>query len=254
MNAILNQLNSFDPISLKEMDSVKLMDRTDKKYLFKRDQLESFLEDMKPNYRVLEVNSHRISRYESLYFDTKDFNLYHDHHNERLNRYKIRFRKYVESDLSFAEVKFKTNKGRTVKKRIKMSSFEETINEDANKFLCANTKIPVTELESKLWINFSRITFVNRNQPERLTIDMNLHFKNKEAEVSFPEIIIAEAKQEKSGRSEFVRMMKRHHIREGSLSKYCMGVSSLFTQLRSNNFKSKLTTLKKLQHVTVTGH
>ncbi len=253
MDTIKNTLGSFDPISLKEMDSVKLMDRTDKKYVFIREQLETFLEEIKTNYRVLEVNGHRISRYESLYFDTKDFNLYLHHHNGRFNRYKIRFRKYVESDLSFAEVKFKNNKGRTVKKRVKTSAIGENINEDASKFLGENIHVPVADLEAKLWINFSRITFVNRKQPERLTIDMNLNFKNNEAEISFPQIIIAEAKQEKSGRSEFVRMMKRHHIREGSMSKYCLGISSLFSQLRSNNFKPQLNKFKKLQYVTATG-
>ena len=41
------------------------------------------------------------------------------HQNKKLNRYKIRQREYLISDISFFEIKFKSNKGRTIKKRIK---------------------------------------------------------------------------------------------------------------------------------------
>jgi hypothetical protein len=63
-------LNEFETISLKEMDSVALMDRTDTKFVFRVDQLPDFLEQIKNDYRILDVKGNRISRYESLYFDT----------------------------------------------------------------------------------------------------------------------------------------------------------------------------------------
>ena len=56
MEAIHNILNEFEPITLKEMDNVKLMDRTDTKYVFKLDQLPMFLNEVMSDYRVLDVN------------------------------------------------------------------------------------------------------------------------------------------------------------------------------------------------------
>jgi VTC domain-containing protein len=232
------------------MDSVMLMDRMDSKYAFRQERLEAFLEELKKSYRVLDVSGHRISRYESIYFDTKNFDLYHHHHNERCNRYKIRFRKYVESGLNFFEIKFKNNKGRTVKKRIMHPLMEETIQGNTEKFLHDRTHLSARQLEAKLWVNFFRITLVNRFSPERVTIDLHLTFRNNGTVQTKNNLIIAETKQEKSGRSEFVRLMKQHHIREGSLSKYCYGISCLFGDLKNNNFKPQLKRFNKLLHAT----
>lgn len=98
---VLSKLNQFNPITLQEMDGVKLMDRTDTKFTFNIQQLPEILEEAKEYYRILEVESNRISRYKTLYFDTEDFDLYNEHHSGKLNRYKIRHRTYVESNLGF---------------------------------------------------------------------------------------------------------------------------------------------------------
>ncbi|MBK6987513.1 MAG: VTC domain-containing protein [Bacteroidetes bacterium] len=111
MENLDNILSAFDPISLKQMDGVSLQDRLDTKFMFKDSLLPALLERMKENYFVLEIKGKRYNHYETLYFDTSDFGLYLRHHNGRVNRYKFRSRRYVESDLNFFEIKFKNNKG-----------------------------------------------------------------------------------------------------------------------------------------------
>src|SRR4051812_12077582 len=118
MEEVLHILREFSPITLEEMDEVKLQDRTDTKFVFAAKLLPSILEKLSKDCKVLEVNGIRLSRYETLYYDTDDFLLYNMHQNRRANRYKIRTRKYVESDLNFFEIKFKNNKGRTIKERV----------------------------------------------------------------------------------------------------------------------------------------
>ena len=178
MQKVNEILSDFTPITLKEMDNVKLMDRTDTKYVFRLDNLPAFLEEIKDDYRVLDVNGHRISRYESLYFDTKNFDLYLCHHRGKPGRYKVRCRKYVESELHFFEVKFKNNKGRTIKDRVKQKFIDGRIVDSAEDLLKEKTPLMAQHLEAKLWVNYSRITLVNRNSPERVTIDVDLTFKN----------------------------------------------------------------------------
>ena len=245
-NALSIALARFEPISLQEMDDVKLMDRTDTKFVFKIEQLPVFLEQVSHYYRVLEVTNARISRYETLYFDTEDFQLYLKHQNGKLNRYKIRFRKYVESELNFFEIKFKNNKGRTIKERIKRQEIEYRIEGKAKNLLNEKTSLDPDSLVPKLWVNYSRITLVNKSSKERLTIDVNLNFKNADANKNFDRLVIAEVKQEKSSPSPFLGLMRQHHIREGSISKYCFGVISLHKKIKKNNFKPKLLTLNKL--------
>ncbi len=236
------------------MDSVKLMDRRDTKYAFRQDELAKFLTQLKDTYRVLEVKGDRMINYESLYFDTHNFDLYNHHHCGRFNRYKIRYRKYMQSGLSFFEIKFKSNKGRTIKKRIKQSNIFEVIENDAKVFFEKHCTMKVESLEAKMYIGFNRMTLVNRNSPERVTIDLNLTFRNKDVKKEIENLVIAEVKQDKSSRSEFIRLMKQYHVREGSISKYCLGIANLFTQLKINNFKPQLIKFNRIQYGTASGY
>ena len=105
MTPIEQIVQQFTPISLKEMEGVELMNRTDTKFVVSLDQLLSILEEVKKTYRILEVNDVRFSHYETLYYDTDEFLFYTRHHNGKKNRWKIRKRSYVDSDLSFLELK-----------------------------------------------------------------------------------------------------------------------------------------------------
>lgn len=244
-----------EPISLKEMDSVKLMERVDSKYVFPAEYLPSIIEGMREDYRILEIDNIRLHRYKSLYYDTPDFALYKWHHRNLLNRWKFRFREYIDSKgLTFFEAKFKNNQSRTIKKRIKISNIESGINKDVQEFMQKISPYSGEMLESKMYVNYSRMTFVNRFSQERLTIDVDLQFiradkTGKEQIVHFPNLVIAEAKRDKaSSVSQFVRMIRLLGIRESGISKYCFGVYNLFEGVKKNNFKPRVRFIHKMAH------
>lgn len=230
------------------MESVALMNRTDTKFIFRADQLPAFLNMIKPDYRILSINDVRASRYETLYFDTPDFKLYMEHHRGKAGRYKVRHRIYVDSDLHYFEIKFKNNKGRTIKNRIKRKELLQTINGKSEELLKEYSNLTAQHLFPKLWSNCSRITLVNRQSKERLTLDIDLQFKNELDEKRLSNIVIAEVKQEKLSPSPFIKLMKKYNIRAGSISKYCFGVVCLYDQIKKNNFKSKLLAINKINN------
>jgi hypothetical protein len=249
IDPVLEILNQYEPISLNEMDAVKLMDRTDTKFVFHQSHLENILSKLKQDFRVLSVEDKRISRYETLYFDTKDFQFYHRHQTKKLNRYKVRARKYVESDVHFLEVKFKNAKGRTIKERIKMDDFHHHLNKsnEVIDFVLDKTKIESSEMLPVIWVNYSRITLVNNNHSERLTIDVGLNFEWDNNNSDFSDFVIAELKQSKATRSVFSNIMKDLHVREGGFSKYCIGIAALYPHIKQNNFKPVFHFLNKLK-------
>lgn len=253
MEQINNILNSFETITLAEMDSVKLMDRTDTKFVFNSSELSTILNQLQPHYKILEINGNKVSKYESLYFDTPKFDLYHKHQTGKLNRYKVRYRKYVESNLNYFEVKFKNNKGRTIKTRVKQDQIDGVIQHKAQELLNEKTIYTSGDLEPKIWVNYSRITLVNKNSPERVTIDINLHFIKDGQVKNINNLIIAEVKQDKASSSPFMKIMKILHIRQGSISKYCFGIITFFEKIKHNNFKPKLIPIKKITHVAFTN-
>jgi hypothetical protein len=243
---IINILNLFDPISLEEMDSAKLLDRMDKKYLFHHDQLAGILENCQGDYKVLTINGKRFSHYETHYFDTRDLKMYIQHHNGKLNRHKVRYRKYVDSGLCFFEVKFKTNKGRTIKDRVKVKELQSSIFGAPEQLLIKRTDFEAATLQESLEVKYNRITLVNKNLSERVTIDISLSYSNKDITCSYPSLVIAEVKQEKASRSPVITLLQERSIHPYSISKYCLGIASLNENVKKNNFKPKLLHVKKL--------
>lgn len=237
------------------MDSIKLMERVDTKYVFKVELLPSFLQSLAGNYRILEVDGNRLTTYESLYFDCKAFDLYYRHHQGKMNRYKIRFRKYVESDLSFFEVKYKNNKDRTIKKRIKQKDISLNLQNEAIEFLQKHTTLTPSNMEAKMFVYYKRITLVNNKLTERVTIDLDLSYADlNSSKIKFENLVIVEIKQDKASDSDMAATLKRTHIREGSISKYCLGIATLFENIRANNFKERINQLKKIQNATAAGY
>ena len=249
MNNVDDLVQDFRPISLAEMDTVKLMNRVDTKFAFTRDELDLLLPKLKKYYQILEVDGIRIPTYKSLYFDDDNFSFYKDHHNGKNSRYKVRFRKYVESDLMFLEVKHKF-KGRVKKKRIKVDDFEDKLSKDSINFIKKHVE-NLGDVEAKMWNIYKRITLVNLEMEERLTLDINLKFNWGKEEKKFDDLVIAEIKQEKVNRnSPFFTVMKTMGIRPYRLSKYCIGTIELYSRkkIKYNRFKEKLLKLKKINN------
>ncbi|MDX1653083.1 MAG: polyphosphate polymerase domain-containing protein [Brumimicrobium sp.] len=251
MEKVKEVLSDFDVISLEEMDTAGLMDRIDTKFAFHIGILPEILKELVKDYRVLEVQGKRISSYESLYFDKSAFDFYKDHHNKKNHRFKIRFRKYADNDLYFLEVKEKI-KGRTKKKRIPVQKFEYDLSQNSKDFI-HKFVADQENLEPKLWNTYKRITLVSQDKKERLTLDTDLKFEWKNEARQYPQLVIAELKQEKLDRgSIFYRMMRSKGMRPYRLSKYCIGAIELYSEkeLKYNRFKKKLLKLKLINDAT----
>ena len=239
----------FKPISLAEMDTVKLMNRTDSKYVFESSKLPVILDALCKEYKILEIEGSRISRYESLYYDTVQLELYHQHQTGKSNRYKIRSRNYVVSKINFLEVKLKNNKKRTIKNRIKIDCIVNNLSQEQvqSDFISLSAGYNANLLKPQFWVNYNRITFVSLERKERCTIDVGLAFVKSDIHQDFNFLIVLELKQEKASTSPISLLMKDMGIRSGGLSKYCLGVISFNPLIKHNNFKTKLMSINKLR-------
>jgi len=239
-------IDQFLPISLEEMNSVALMKRTDTKFVINKTQLLLMLENLNSDYKVLEIKSDRIMTYSSLYFDTNENKFYNDHHNGRVNRTKIRQRKYVESDLCFLEIKQKNGKGETNKSRIPVNDFELDLTKSSKEFILETTNEEYN-LKPSLWNGFNRITLVNLKSKERVTVDLNLFYNINDIKKEYHNLVVVEVKQERFNRSsEIVKSLKAIQQYPYSISKYCIGMISLYDDLKYNVFKKKLIKINKI--------
>ena len=241
---VITIIDKFDRISLDEISKVELMNRTDTKYVFKIDKLDAILKKALKNYRVLEINNERIHLYTNQYYDTYDYEMYLNHHNGKLNRYKIRCRNYDVTDIAFLEIKFKSNKDRTIKKRIR-NNFSTNLNKVSCDFIENNSPYKSHELTPVLKNNFHRITLAHKTDKERITLDFNLSYTSNLSGIKkmhdLPNLAICEVKREGFKRtSEFITILRSEHIRQSGMSKYCIGAALLSGDLKKNQFKRKL--------------
>lgn len=253
---VVDLLRSFEPHGLNDLNKAELMNRVDTKFLVPLNKLPEIFEAIKPYYSVLEINSKRCFRYQSTYFDTQDLMFYNMHHNGQLNRHKVRTRQYVDSGIEFLEVKFKNNKKRTLKKRVKLRDVGTVEIHEHNEFL-KETGIPqAINLKPCLKNSYQRIAFASEERGERLTIDLGLENQsmvvNCEAHSKLSGVAIVELKQSRVDReSPFFEVIRSLGIRSSSFSKYCMGMMMTARAigregLRVNRFKR---ILRKVNYV-----
>jgi hypothetical protein len=244
-------------ITLDEMSHIRLMDRIDTKYVAHLSLLPRILDLMEGKFKVQIIDDNRIANYATQYFDTEALDFFTMHQNGKLNRQKIRIRSYMDSNLSFLEIKNKNNKGRTSKKRIATSVSHvdsvDNMNDGEKVFLNSNSLFETRLLTPVLENNFQRMTFVNKNESERITVDLNLSFKNYLTGDSrmLDDLVVLELKQDGWQRSDFAAILQQLRIMRSSFSKYCMGTVLTNSDVKYNRFKRKIRFINKFQNLSL---
>lgn len=243
LNAFNASLLNFENYALNDLNNANLMNRVDTKYLIPIHLMNNVLEKMSCHYQVLEINKKRIFTYQNTYFDTPEYDLYYDHHNGKLNRYKVRQRHYIDNNSVFLEVKFKNNKNRTIKSRIQSSN--HTYNQDRDFLSSISSKLD--SLIASQWGKYKRISLANEQDGERLTLDFDLSFESLQEKnsINLSKFFIAELKQNKHNyQSPFSKEMSKLGIRPTKFSKYCIGCCLTNSNLKNNRFKPVLSRIK----------
>jgi hypothetical protein len=247
---IRKQVAKYDPITLEQMENVRLMRRTDTKFVFCKEKLPNILKLARENYFMVEIENEREQIYETIYFDTADYEMYRIHHNGKLNRFKVRIRKYIYSKMQFLEVKAKNNKGETIKKRIPCTEADERLEtEETGAFLKKYTPFDQENLIPKLGNKFIRLTLVNRDLSERITLDYKLRFDDLtfNGKVKTSNVCIAEIKKSRDNKhSKFIEILREERVQSMGFSKYSVGMALLNPEIKKNGFKERIRKIEKI--------
>ena len=251
-STIHNNLKDFNPISLDEMNTISLLRRYDQKFTLNTSQFQEVFPLLAKDYHCLTIDNQQLFEYTTDYYDSSDYSMFHNHHNGKLNRYKIRFRDYNNTKNSFLEVKFKTNKGETIKSRQEIAYKSREFNLENNKFIGENSPYNLSNLNKKLSNTFHRITLANVANRERVTIDKSIHFRNKKKNKTLQNLVVVEIKKSKNNMDSGVnQLLKINGIRPTSFSKYAIGSALINPNLKYNRFKKKLSYLNTIHDGTI---
>ncbi len=243
-------LADMPKIGLAETGKVRLMNRTDRKYLANKKQLLRFLELTKGDYMVLVASESPVSVYSTTYWDTDDHVFYVNHHNGMRPRTKVRVRTYVDTDTTFLEVKNKDNHNKTRKSRVELMSPDEINNSEDEEFLEDKAAVSMKDIHPCLKNRFTRLTLVNKRFTERLTVDFDVSFTNVETEqnAKLGDIVIMELKRSGKSDSPAFDALIKLRIKPQGFSKYCIGTYLTNPEVKHNRFKKKMVVMNRLNN------
>jgi hypothetical protein len=253
---VLEHLSAFSRSSLEDAKAMAFLNRFDTKFVLRAETVPDFLEGIKNDYSVLQVTDSPAQSYRTVYFDTPDLLCFNLHHNKRARRFKFRTRKYLSNGKIYNEIKQKLNTGKTIKFRQRRDEFaaEELphipalpVLDDLYNFdehfaaLMRKNGYLIENLCPSLLVFFSRVTFLNKSFPERMTLDFGLGYGYEGEEWSLYDTAIVELKREKGPeRTVSQNYFRSIHKNPSGFSKYTIGISLTHKDAKKNRFLPRL--------------
>lgn len=240
---------AFPTASWGDVQSTELLRRFDRKFVLQPAQLKTVLGAVTGRYRLLPSGSHVWATYDTTYFDTPDLFMFTQHARGKRPRLKVRIRHYRERSVSFLEVKEKTNRGETRKKRLELPFKQNEIIESNHAFIRKHCDLDPMQLRPLLTTQFKRLTLLDPIGGERVTSDMFLSFSAGGFTRDLAGVVVTEVKQaEALGRSPVVDALRAAAVRPRSFSKYSVGVALLGLSPRLNALRPALRMIERLLH------
>jgi len=221
---MLNELQNFETASLEDCGKIAFQNRFDTKFVLKIGGVLDFLRSIPQNYSLLSVADSKIQNYNTIYFDTPDLLCFNMHKNRRANRFKFRTRQYLSNGKIYNEIKKKLNTGKTLKFRQKREVFSQSFDAEFAEFLKTNG-LEIIPLISPFSVEFSRIALLNKQYPERITVDFGIKYATASQKILLSDTAIVEIKRERNAvRSFSQEYFRSKHILPSGFSKYCIGI------------------------------
>jgi VTC domain len=243
--AYLSALEARPAVDLAQLLAVAaLTTRVDQKYLVPTQLLPDLLGRLPDRLAVLSIDDRRLFDYESVYFDTECFELYHQHVQGRRKRYKARTRTYRDTGEVMLEVKLKGHRGETVKERLPYDApGADELTGEGLAFLHSVVDeaygLTVPDLGPRLTTAYRRSTLADLELNSRVTIDLDLRWSDGETCCAASDLALVETKSG-SGVGPVDRVLGGMGIRPVRMSKYCIGVALLHPQMPANKWNRLL--------------
>ncbi len=231
-------------VSLEELDATAAMlTRMDRKYVVEPGHGAEVLDSLDVPLKVLEIDGRRSFRYESVYYDTEDLQMYRDAAHRRPRRTKVRTRRYVDTGGVAIEVKERSASGSTVKTRMFLEEgldVTDGLTAEAVAFVDGFPRLAGTAstLRPSLTTTYHRTTLVT---PEgRVTVDTGVAAHDAEGRsVSYDHRLIVETKVDRHAGA-VDRALWARGIRPARVSKYCTSMAALRPDLPANRWARTL--------------
>ncbi|MHA7192104.1 polyphosphate polymerase domain-containing protein [Arthrobacter sp. MDT2-16] len=236
-------LDARPAVSLEDLNTAaSLQTRMDRKYVVGARLAAHIIKSFEAEVLVLEMLGRRSFTYDSVYFDTPDLNSYLLAAGGRRRRYKIRTRTYVDSAMSFLEVKTEGTRAATVKERIPYNSVDshritpEGLTYINDTLASSIGSIPSGDLKPVIETRYRRITLYLPQSHSRATIDLGVTWRKPGSNAQeLDGAVIIETKSGSTA-SALDRHLWAQGVRPSRISKFATGMAALDPTLPANRW------------------
>jgi len=244
-------LHAIAPIGLDELvATAALQTRVDRKYVLPLAHVDTLLDRLAPDARVLEIGTTRRFEYESVYFDTPDLLAYRLAATRRRRRFKVRTRTYVDSAQCWLEVKTRGARGTTVKDRLPYSPhdrlaltpgrwFVTTVLERTRTLAAGTARADELALRPVLVTRYLRTTLLLPGTASRVTVDTRLTLDSGRQRRVLDDVAVVETKTGSTASAADRALWSLGH-RPVRLSKYATGLAALRPDLPAHRWHRTL--------------
>ena len=245
--AAVANLHLLPPIGLEELNSeAALQTRVDRKYVLATGMARRLLASFSSGMRVLEMDGARSFSYDSVYFDTASLDSYLLAAHGRRRRYKVRTRTYVDSGISFLEVKTEGAREATVKERIPYRPEDrsrltpEGLDYVRETLTAAVGSLPAGALGPVLETRYHRTTFYLPESGSRATVDTGVTWQRPGQQPwVLDDAVILETKSGSTA-GPLDRHLWAAGVRPSRISKFATGMAALLPDLPANRWNRTL--------------
>jgi hypothetical protein len=242
-------LDFLKTAAFEEIVKIKRSERFVSSFVFEKSALLSVLREAAYSHRLLTDGGNPFFIFKSQYYDTGQYNLYRDHHNEKLNRWKIRRSENVTSGKIKFEIKFYDNKNKTQRWSLETDNRNNALSKPEKQLVKRLTPFKPKCLITSLCVTYRRFTLLGSDNSLRVTVDTDLQFLHRGNLIRLPQLVVAEVKQSQfSPRGLIHDILKSHQIHPKNFSKYCIGLAISNKQVKRNNFKPIINFINSLSY------
>lgn len=244
---VLDSLRLLPSVGLDELNAeAALQTRVDRKYVVPESQAQELLATFDADVRVLEMDGCRSFAYDSVYFDSAGLDSYLGAAHGRRRRYKVRTRTYVDSAVSFLEVKTEGAREATVKERIpyeptdRARLTEEGLDYVRETLAAAVGCVPDSSLGPVLETRYHRITLYLPESGSRATIDTDVTWQRPGGQAWVLDGAVILETKSGSTAGPLDRHLWAQGIRPSRISKFATGMAALCPELPANRWNRTL--------------
>jgi len=121
------------------------------------------------------------------------------------------------------------------------------LNSDAEQLIKNKLNGSCSDFLPKLRVNYKRITLLQKESAEKITIDRDIYFKNSVNDLSLKNLALIEVKQSQLSylTPVMIFLREKKHLPIINFSKYCIGLVLTDPNVKYNRFKKRILFINK---------